>query len=140
MPVGDLINLGAYVSDYENEENRASDEWMNHISLNSQYPSEVNYLYGSFFTILEHCFPASSSENQETGSKVIKMTELSEKRKRMIFAGGLVLLVALSMDFWNWTSAVPLVLGMPFWVIWNILIVLATGFYFLMFSLYLWRN
>ncbi len=68
------------------------------------------------------------------------MTELSEKRKRMIFAGGLVLLVALSMDFWNWTSAVPLVLGMPFWVIWNILIVLATGFYFLMFSLYLWRN
>ncbi len=68
------------------------------------------------------------------------MAKLSEKRKHTLFAAGFVLLIALSMDVWNWTSGMPFLLGMPFWVIWDIIVVILIGLYYLLFCAYFWRD
>ncbi len=68
------------------------------------------------------------------------MTELSEKRKRIMFVAGFVALVIISVDFWNWTSSKPLIMGMPFWVVWDIIVVILTGIYYILFCTYLWRD
>ena len=68
------------------------------------------------------------------------MAELSVKWKRAIFAGAFLVLIVLSVDFWNWGSSRPVMLGMPFWVFWDILIVLMTGVYYILLGLYIWRD
>ncbi len=68
------------------------------------------------------------------------MAELSEKRKRIVFAAGFLILLILSVDFWNWNSSKPLIMGMPFWVVWDIVIVLLIGVYYILFCRYLWRD
>ena len=65
------------------------------------------------------------------------MTDLSVK---MAFILAFGLLICLSIDVWNWRSAEPLIAGMPYWVLWSMLIVIVIGIYYALFSKYVWRD
>ncbi len=69
----------------------------------------------------------------------MKFDELPEKRKRIVFAAGFVLLVISAMDVWNWGGN-TLLHGLPVWVIWHIIIVILTGIYYILFSRHIWRD
>ena len=59
---------------------------------------------------------------------------------KMVFAAGFLLLMALSIDFWEWNEGGPDIAGMPYWVLWSMAIVIATGIYYILFSKYIWRD
>lgn len=64
------------------------------------------------------------------------------KMGRSIFpwAAGFAVLVLLSLDFWNWGRALPLVLGMPYWVVAFFLLNLTLCAYYVLFSVSYWRD
>jgi hypothetical protein len=51
-----------------------------------------------------------------------------------------ILLFLLSLDFWNWGQSKPLILGLPFWVYYLIILTLLTSLVFYAFSKFYWRN
>ena len=69
----------------------------------------------------------------------MKFDKLPEKRKRIVFAAGFILLLIAATDIWNWNND-SLLYGLPVWVIWHIGIVLLTGTYYLLFSHHIWRD
>jgi hypothetical protein len=53
---------------------------------------------------------------------------------------GYLILFFLSLDFWNWGAATPLILGMPYWVIHSLVLTSALSLYYLLFSKYCWGD
>jgi len=54
----------------------------------------------------------------------------------LIFIG----LFLLSLDFWWWEKSEPFVFGLPFWVLYLIILTLITSLAFYLFSKYYWRD
>jgi len=54
----------------------------------------------------------------------------------LLFVG----LFLLSLDFWNWGQSKPLILGLPFWVIYLLVLTLSVSLAFYAFSRFTWRN
>ena len=54
----------------------------------------------------------------------------------LVFIG----LFLLSLDFWWWGQAKPLILGLPFWVVYLFILTLITSLAFYLFSKYYWRD
>lgn len=46
----------------------------------------------------------------------------------------------LSLDFWWWGQAEPLMFGLPFWVVYLLILTLITSVAFYLFSKYYWRD
>jgi len=46
----------------------------------------------------------------------------------------------LSLDFWGWDQSKPMLLGLPLWMYYLIILTLATSFAFLIFSKYYWEG
>jgi len=69
----------------------------------------------------------------------MKFDELPERRKRIVFAGGFILLLIAATDVWNWNDH-SRVWGLPVWVLWHIVIVILTGVYYILFSRHIWRD
>jgi hypothetical protein len=67
----------------------------------------------------------------------MKMAGLSVKTA---FGAAFAALILLSLDIWNWALGGPDVVGMPYWVVWDIAMVIATGIFYLLLSLYVWRD
>ena len=49
------------------------------------------------------------------------------------------LLFIFSLDFWGWNKSNPLILGLPLWIYYFIIITLLTSVAFYIFSKYFWR-
>jgi len=49
-------------------------------------------------------------------------------------------LFLLSLDFWGWRQYNPLILGLPFWVYYLLIITLLTSVSFYLFSIRFWRD
>ena len=58
----------------------------------------------------------------------------------MPWIGAFAVILILSLDFWNWGKATPLVFGMPYWIVIFILLNLALSLYYLLFSRLYWRG
>ncbi len=69
----------------------------------------------------------------------MEFDELPGKRKRIVFAGGFILLLIAATDIWNWNDN-SLLYSLPIWVVWHIIIVALTGVYYFLFSRYMWRD
>jgi hypothetical protein len=54
----------------------------------------------------------------------------------MFFIG----LFLLSMDFWGWNQSKPLILGLPLWVIYLLILTLASSIIFYLFSKTYWED
>ena len=54
----------------------------------------------------------------------------------LIFIG----LFLLSLDFWWWGQTTPLIFGLPFWVVYLLILTLITSLAFYLFSKYYWRD
>jgi len=54
----------------------------------------------------------------------------------LLFVG----LFLLSLDFWNWGQSEPLILGLPFWVIYLLVLTLSVSLAFYAFSRFAWRD
>ena len=53
---------------------------------------------------------------------------------------GFAAIVVLSLDFWNWGAAMPLLFGMPYWVVAFIALNLIISIYYLLFCRFYWRD
>jgi len=62
------------------------------------------------------------------------------KNEDVLWGGAFLLLVALSLDFWNWGASEPLYLGVPFWVVNTFILSILFSLYYLAFSKYHWGN
>ncbi|MBN2065778.1 MAG: hypothetical protein JW771_03100 [Candidatus Thermoplasmatota archaeon] len=49
-----------------------------------------------------------------------------------------IVLFLLSLDFWGWGQTNPLILGLPFWVWYLVILTLATAVAFYLFSKCYW--
>ena len=56
------------------------------------------------------------------------------------FGAAFATIVLLSLDIWNWKEGGPDIAGMPYWVLWDISLVIATGMLYVLFSRYVWRD
>ena len=54
----------------------------------------------------------------------------------LVFIG----LFLLSLDFWWWEKSEPLVFGLPFWIVYLIILTIITSIAFYLFSKYYWRD
>jgi len=61
------------------------------------------------------------------------------KKNAVVYLLFIVLFLA-SLDFWGWGQYRPLILGMPFWVYYLIIITLLTSVAFYLFSKHFWRD
>jgi len=52
----------------------------------------------------------------------------------------LILLFSASLDFWAWERPVPMVLGLPFWMYYLVILTLFTSLIFYLFAKYYWRG
>ncbi|UCB59220.1 MAG: DUF3311 domain-containing protein [Thermoplasmatales archaeon] len=51
-----------------------------------------------------------------------------------------IVLFILSLDFWGWGQSKPLLLGMPLWVYYILILTLITSFIFYLFIKVYWRD
>ncbi len=51
-----------------------------------------------------------------------------------------LVLVAMSIDIWNWGKSKPFFMAMPYWVWHVILILLLTSLFYALFAKYGWRE
>ena len=51
-----------------------------------------------------------------------------------------LILVILSIDFWNWKKAKPFFFGIPYWMWYIVSIVLLTAIFYALFAKYEWRE
>jgi hypothetical protein len=61
-------------------------------------------------------------------------------KKTMPWKVGYVVIVALSLDFWNWGRTEPLILGVPYWVVAFILLNLALSAFYMSFAANAWGD
>lgn len=61
-------------------------------------------------------------------------------KKRWLWWILLCVLAALSMDFWNWGKERPIILALPFWVWYVMVLVLIYALSFALFTMYEWRE
>jgi hypothetical protein len=52
----------------------------------------------------------------------------------------IILLFIGSLDFWAWNKTHPLILGLPFWMYYLLILTLLTSFIFYLFSKDYWRE
>ena len=52
----------------------------------------------------------------------------------------LILLFFASLDFWAWNKTSPMILGLPFWMYYLLILTLLTSIIFYLFSKYYWRG
>jgi hypothetical protein len=62
------------------------------------------------------------------------------KKSNAIWYIFFVVLFLLSLDFWGWGQSKPLILGLPLWVYYILIITLLTSLAFYIFSKYYWRE
>lgn len=48
------------------------------------------------------------------------------------------LVFVLSMDFWGWNKSKPFIFGLPFWVVYFLLITLVVSVIFYLFARFYW--
>jgi len=51
-----------------------------------------------------------------------------------------IILFILSLDFWGWNQATPLLLGLPLWVYYLFILTISLSFAYLVLSKYYWRE
>ena len=61
-------------------------------------------------------------------------------RRALPWVVGFAAILLLSLDFWNWGRAYPLVFGMPYWVVFFILLNLLLSVFYLLFGRLYWRE
>ena len=62
------------------------------------------------------------------------------KRNNAIVYLVFIAIFLLSLDFWGWGQSNPLILGLPFWVYYILIITLLTSVAFYIFTKYYWRD
>jgi hypothetical protein len=61
-------------------------------------------------------------------------------KKNIVWYFLFIFLFLLSLDFWNWEINLPLIFGMPFWMLYFLVLTLFTSFAFYLFSKFVWRK
>lgn len=51
-----------------------------------------------------------------------------------------IVLFIVSLDFWGWRQSIPLILGMPFWVYYLLILTLLTSLIFHLFAKVYWED
>ncbi len=62
------------------------------------------------------------------------------KRTNVVWYLVFIGLFLLSLDFWWWRQSEPLMFGLPFWVVYLLILTLITSVAFYLFSKYYWRD
>ena len=62
------------------------------------------------------------------------------KKKYLIWFILFIFIFILSNDYWNWNKSNPIILGLPLWMIYFIILTLLTSFAFYLFSTYYWSD
>ncbi|MEN4011172.1 MAG: hypothetical protein AB1453_07325 [Chloroflexota bacterium] len=68
------------------------------------------------------------------------MKNLTPKQRIGLWLAGWLLIILLSIDFYNWGKTPRLIVGMPDWVWFNMGLVLATSLIYFMLSRVTWRD
>ena len=70
------------------------------------------------------------------------ITGMLEKRKKkqIVWMLIFVILFICSIDIWNWSKIDPLFLGLPFWIIYHIVLTVIAGIMFYLFTVHVWRD
>jgi hypothetical protein len=94
---------------------------------------------------LRHCFAVSSRKNQEIsenfgGVAVSNLPSWLDKKYTVVIILFFIGIFILSLDFWNWGQATPLISGLPYWVIYLFILTILTSLCFLLVSKYLWSD
>jgi hypothetical protein len=51
-----------------------------------------------------------------------------------------IAIFVLSLDFWNWGQATPLIFGLPYWVVYLLILTILTSLCFFLVSKFLWSD
>jgi hypothetical protein len=75
------------------------------------------------------------------GGKIMKNLPNWLSNKNNIFWYLLfTLLLIFSLDFWGWNNSNPLIIGLPLWIYYFIILTILTSVAFYIFSKYIWRG
>ena len=69
-----------------------------------------------------------------------KLAFWMSKKNYLIWFILLIYIFILSNDYWNWNKSNPIILGLPLWMIYFIILTLLTSFAFYLFSKYYWSD
>ena len=62
------------------------------------------------------------------------------KKSNVIWYFLFIIVFLLSLDFWTWEQAEPLIIGLPFWIWYLIFLTLFTALVFYAFSRFAWSE
>jgi len=63
-----------------------------------------------------------------------------EARKTLIWFIVFFILSILYFDFWNWGKSTPFFYGLPYWIIYHIILTILTGLVFYIFVQSIWGD
>jgi hypothetical protein len=79
-------------------------------------------------------------EKNLRGIKLKKLPFWFPNRKNAIWYILFILLFLLSLDFWGWNQSKPLILGLPIWMYYLLILTLLTSLAFYLFTKLYWRD
>ena len=65
---------------------------------------------------------------------------LVQRKKQIVWILIFIILFVCALDIWNWGKTYPLFLGLPFWIVYHIVLTVIVGIIFYLFTLYVWRQ
>jgi len=68
------------------------------------------------------------------------MINFSKKKMKTLWFLIFAILFLLSIDFWAWNKTEPFIFGLPFWVIYILILTLSLSFFYYLFCRYFWRT
>jgi len=69
----------------------------------------------------------------------IKLSWFKDRLKILYFLIFIVLFL-LSLDFWGWEKTNPLILGLPFWIYYLLILTLLTSLFFYLVAKNIWKD
>jgi len=67
-------------------------------------------------------------------------TTFYSRYKKPIWFTIFTIMFVLSLDFWNWNKSKPFFFGLPFWILYFIVLTLSLALLFYVFSKNAWRE
>jgi len=72
--------------------------------------------------------------------KIMNLPFWFPKKSNVIWYLLFIVTFLLSLDFWGWGQAKPLIIGLPLWVWYLLVLTLFTSFAFYVFCKFVWRD
>jgi len=88
-------------------------------------------------------FPAEKNQEMAENFGVGTVSNLPswlDKKFNLIIILFFIGIFILSLDFWNWGRATPLIAGLPYWVLYLFILTILSSLCFFLLSKFLWSD